>query len=410
MSSRPGYKITEVGEIPENWESVRLGEEHTATIIMGQSPPSSTYNDISEGLPFLQGNADFGETYPRPRIFASNPIKIAIENDILVSVRAPVGEVNLSRTKCCIGRGLSAIRVNPARFNVLFAFYYIRNAIKRLVALEAGSTFKAIRKMDLESFVVVIPSLPEQNKIASVLSAVDAAIQKTDEIIAKTQQLKKGLMQQLLTRGIGHTKFKRTEIGEIPKRWDVIRIHDLGEVITGSTPSTRNRDYYDNDYPLVTPFDLGQGKYVTSTQRRISRKGLDAVRSVPRDAVLVTCIGATIGKLGMASELCATNQQINSIVCNSQNDPHFVYYTLARMEQRLKLLAGQTALPILKKKDFSDVSVQRPPLPEQRKIASVLSEVDNKIAEESQSREELERLKKGLMQVLLTGTVRVKVT
>jgi type I restriction enzyme S subunit len=80
------------------------------------------------------------------------------------------------------------------------------------------------------------------------------------------------------------------------------------------------------------------------------------------------------------------------------------------MEQRLKLLAGQTALPILKKKDFSDVSVQRPPLPEQRKIASVLSEVDNKIAEESQSREELERLKKGLMQVLLTGTVRVKVT
>src|SRR5438445_6218664 len=110
MSVRPGYKLTEIGEIPEEWKVAKLGDSEIAQVIMGQSPPSSTYNDAGKGLPFLQGNADFGDMYPQPNTYTSGPIKVARKNDILVSVRAPVGKVNLSPFECCIGRGLSAVR------------------------------------------------------------------------------------------------------------------------------------------------------------------------------------------------------------------------------------------------------------------------------------------------------------
>ena len=115
------FKQTKIGSIPEEWEFVRLGDGEICQIVMGQSPPSSTYNKIQEGLPFLQGNMEFGEIYPSPSIYCSEPIKIAEKNDVLISVRAPVGEVNISPSKVCIGRGLSAIRCNPNR-NKLFVF------------------------------------------------------------------------------------------------------------------------------------------------------------------------------------------------------------------------------------------------------------------------------------------------
>ncbi len=99
------YNQTPVEEIPKEWEMVRLGNENIADLIMGQSPPSSTYNDKGIGLPFLQGNAEFGETYPTPILSCSQPIKIVEKNDILLSVRAPVGDVNITPSKSCIGRG-----------------------------------------------------------------------------------------------------------------------------------------------------------------------------------------------------------------------------------------------------------------------------------------------------------------
>ncbi|MCS7144515.1 MAG: restriction endonuclease subunit S, partial [Archaeoglobaceae archaeon] len=100
------FKDTEIGKIPKDWEVVRLGE--IAEIIMGQSPPSSTYNEDKNGLPFLQGKMEFGEIYPSPKLYCSQPIKIAEANDVLISVRAPVGDVNLAFLRVCIGRGLAA--------------------------------------------------------------------------------------------------------------------------------------------------------------------------------------------------------------------------------------------------------------------------------------------------------------
>ena len=112
-----GYKQTSLGKIPKEWEAVSLGNKNIVELIMGQSPPSSTYNEKGVGLPFLQGKIEFGEIHPSPTIYCSNPVKIAEPNDILLSVRAPVGEVNVAPFRCCIGRGISAIRAKQDKLH-----------------------------------------------------------------------------------------------------------------------------------------------------------------------------------------------------------------------------------------------------------------------------------------------------
>lgn len=190
------HKVTKIGKIPEKWDIAKLGDKEVATIIMGQSPPSSTYNKKGIGLPFLQGNADFGDIYPRPQLYASRPIKIAEKDDVLISVRAPVGEINIAPCRCCIGRGLAAIRPNPKKLNPKFAFYYLKYMAKTFVG--RGSTFKAIKKNDLTAFLIPVPPPIEQQRIVEIFSRVDDEIEREDvkkDLLLKT---KYGFMQNLL--------------------------------------------------------------------------------------------------------------------------------------------------------------------------------------------------------------------
>ena len=146
-------------------------------IIAGQSPPSSTYNKDGDGLPFFQGKADFGELYPKARIWCSKPKKIAEVGDILISVRAPVGSTNICDTKACIGRGLSAIRVNDQIQND-FLLFYLRAVEKSIASLGRGSTFKAITQKDLQQLQIPLPSIDEQKRLVNAFSQSDSLYQK----------------------------------------------------------------------------------------------------------------------------------------------------------------------------------------------------------------------------------------
>jgi len=143
-----------------------------AKIIMGQSPPSSTYNTKGEGLPFFQGKADFGDLYPTPRVYCSEPNRIAEPGDILITVRAPVGPTNLNRVGSCIGRGLSAIRVG-SRLDRDYLLYFLRFYEPELAKAGTGSTFAAISRDDLENIKLPLPPLAEQKRIAGLLSRAD---------------------------------------------------------------------------------------------------------------------------------------------------------------------------------------------------------------------------------------------
>ena len=191
------FKETPIGKIPKDWKVVRL--KGISDLIMGQSPPSSTYNKEGKGLPFLQGKLEFGDVYPTPVIHCSSPLKIAETNDVLISVRAPVGDVNLTPYKLCIGRGLAAIRFNAEIANHWFYFYYLQRAKQRIESLGKGSTFKAITKDDLENLTVPLPPLSEQQKIAEILHSVDSVLRLKKEKKNKLVRMKRRLMDLLLT-------------------------------------------------------------------------------------------------------------------------------------------------------------------------------------------------------------------
>lgn len=142
------------------------------TIIMGQSPPSSTYNFLRNGLPFFQGKTDFGDIYPTIRVFCSEPNKIADPNDILISVRAPVGSTNLTKVKSCIGRGLAAIRAKE-KINFKYLFYFLRFYELDIAKIGKGSTFDAVSRDDLENIKIPIPPQEEQKRIAKILTKAD---------------------------------------------------------------------------------------------------------------------------------------------------------------------------------------------------------------------------------------------
>lgn len=158
-------------------------------VVMGQSPPSSAYNDVELGLPFLQGKAEFGALRPTPVKWCTDPKKVAEADDVLVSVRAPVGPTNLSPTRCCIGRGLAALRPLGGLVN-RFLLYQIRAREHELEGLGHGVTFKAIRKKELTSWPTLVCPLPEQRRIVTKIESVFA---KLDEGVAALKRAEANL-------------------------------------------------------------------------------------------------------------------------------------------------------------------------------------------------------------------------
>jgi len=415
MSKQGEYKDTEIGRIPKEWEIVKLGDDKIVNLIMGQSPSSSTYNVSGIGLPFLQGNADFGEIYPNPKVFCSEPIKIAEKNDILLSVRAPVGDVNINPFKSCIGRGLSAIKPNYKNVNHMFLFYCLKFLNKLFKYLSSGSTFKAIRKSDIENFKLPLPPLPEQKKIAEILSTVDNAIEKVDEAISKTERLKKGLMQELLTKGIGHKEFKDTEIGRIPREWEVKKVVDLFNVETGTTPSTKNKEYWESgNIVWLTPADMSKlngSVYIKNSKRKVTKKGLEETNLtlMPIDSIIIST-RAPVGYVVIVKNNATFNQGCKGLIPKDRrevNSKFYAYYLLSKRNLLVNLSGGST-FKELSKETLENFKLLLPPLSEQKKIAEILSTVDKRIELLKKKREILNRIKKGLMNNLLTGRRRVK--
>ncbi|MBQ3605315.1 MAG: restriction endonuclease subunit S [Muribaculaceae bacterium] len=200
--------------------------------------------------------------------------------------------------------------------------------------------------------------------------------------------------------------YKDSAVGIIPQEWEVMQIRDLGRVITGNTPPTADSSNYGNEYMFVSPADLlDDQKYILRTEKMLSAKGYTQARKIPQGSVLYTCIGSTIGKIGIASDELASNQQINAVICNDCGE--FLYYALLHRTNRIKLLAGEQAVPIINKSDFEKIKLPVPPMVEQKKIAEILGVWDEAIEKQSRLVERLELRKRGLMQRLLTGRTRL---
>ncbi|MBO7277090.1 MAG: restriction endonuclease subunit S [Bacteroidales bacterium] len=200
--------------------------------------------------------------------------------------------------------------------------------------------------------------------------------------------------------------YKDSAVGIIPQEWEVKRVKDIGKVVTGSTPPTTDASNYGNEYMFVSPADLSdRQKYIYCTEKMLSSKGYNKSRKIPKGAVLYTCIGSTIGKIGIAPCELSSNQQINAVIC--KNDNEYLYYVLLYRTGQIRMLAGEQAVPIINKSDFENIKLAVPPLAEQKKIAEILGVWDEAIEKQNLLIEKLELRKRALMQRLLTGKTRL---
>ena len=185
---------------------------------------------------------------------------------------------------------------------------------------------------------------------------------------------------------------------EFHGEWEKCRIGDYGKVVTGNTPPTKDvENYIDGQYLWASPADLGTIKSITETNTKLSSKGFAKTRILPKGSVLVTCIGSTIGKMGMAMKEMATNQQINSVVVNEDNNNEFVYYAIQSAFPRYLSSIAVQAVPIVSKSAFEQLSNKRPCLQEQEKIGSLFALLDERIATQSKLIEDLKKLKSAII-------------
>ena len=185
-------------------------------INMGQSPDSSSYNDNEDGIPFFQGNADFGERYPVTRVWCNAPTKIAQPEDILISVRAPIGALNFAKEECCIGRGLAALTPDRSKVSLEFIYWLLKGKNAELNSKGTGSTFKAISRKVLEEIMVPAIDFDKQHEYAEILEKIYSVIQKRKEELSALDNLIKARFVELFGLPVSNTKGWKTEqMGEV---------------------------------------------------------------------------------------------------------------------------------------------------------------------------------------------------
>jgi len=273
---------------------------------------------------------------------------------------------------------------------------------------------KSVKFSDLSKLKIPLPPLLEQQKIASILSNVDNLIESTGKVITHSKKVKTGLMQKLLTRGIGHTKFKKVpwlfgkEI-EIPEEWECVDVEYVSDkLLSGGTPSTIIPEYWEGNIPWTKGAVLTTNITIKG-ERLISELGLknSSTSIIPKDNLLVVS-RVSIGNVSINKIDIAINQDITAVILNKTIClTEFLYWNLLQTLSILVSFSQGTTIQGFTRKDLSSHKVLLPPLPEQQKIASILSNIDSKITSQEQYKEKLLLLKKSLMQKLLTGEVRV---
>jgi type I restriction enzyme S subunit len=324
--------------------------------------------------------------------------------DLVLSRNQSIGVVSFVASEAPFVLGQDTVLLKPTIVNPKFLFFFLQSdsTQRTIFKLAGGSTFARINLSEIRKVKGVYPPLPEQRQIAQILSTWDKAIVTTEKLIAASQQQKKALMQQLLT---GKKRF-----AGFSEEWQEVKLKQLGEVVSGGTPSTTNSDYWDGDVFWVTPTDITKLKshYIGSSIRKISKPGLlsCSAKLVSKGSLLV-CTRATIGTLAITKTEMCTNQGFKNLVPNKNTDVEFLYYLLAHERHQLISKASGSTFLELSKKDFDNIRLKVPSFKEQQKIAAVLTAADQEINALQSKLAHFQQEKKALMQQLLTGKRRV---
>lgn len=338
-----------------------------ATITMGQSPDSSSYNEEENGIPFYQGNADFGELYPTAKVWCDAPKKTAKEGDILISIRAPIGSLNYATEECCIGRGLAAITIeNEAERN--YVFHLLKAQNKELNNKGTGSTFKAIGKSVLEYVQVPVISAEQQELSMKLMDTIEQIIRQRKQELAALDELIKARFVELF----GDPRSN-------PFGFEKKMLKDTCKVITGNTPSRAIAEYYGDYIEWIKTDNIVSG-ILNPTQaiESLSEKGMNVGRTVEKDSILMACIAgsiASIGRVCITDRTVAFNQQINAVVPEQYNIL-FLYVLLQMSKDYLVEDINMALKGILSKSKLEEKEFIIPPMDLQEQFFDFVKQVN----------------------------------
>lgn len=393
---------------------------HFADVVMGQSPGADLCNTEERGLPFLQGCAEFGASHPHSDIYCSPPLRVAKAGSVLISVRAPVGTMNYADQDYCIGRGLGAFKSKSGVLSTVFLKHAVELNAAYLHRRSQGSTFSAVSTDDVKTVPIPVFKPEKQEKIANILSGIDTAIEKTENLIAKYEQIKAGLMHDLFTRGVlpnGQLRpsreqapelYQETAIGWIPREWS---LKPAGLVAQSIVPGRDKPSIDGGGIPWITVSDL-RNFYIDKSIENlsVSTKALAVAggRIIPKGAVILSCVG-DFGLASITACDLTMNQQLHAFLPGQEVHPEWLAYSIHRQKRYMERIATQTTIKYLNKASCESIPIPLPSIYEQMILCDKLVGAINVIQQNQSIYLKLHSQKSGLMHDLLTGKVPVKV-
>ena len=371
----------------------RLGD--FCDINMGQSPDSSSYNDAGQGLPFYQGNADFGVRYPTPRVYCSQPCKIAHKGDVLISVRAPIGALNIANETCCIGRGLAAIAIDENKCSKEYFWYAIAAKVDELNAKGTGSTFKAISKSVLFDTNIVLPALNEQKKAYGCLSLVDELISLRKKQLQKLDDLVKSRFVEMF--GDPNTN---------PMGWTEYPLSEMLNILGGY--AFRSEGFCEADgIPVLRIGNINAG-FFKPVNMVFWEEDESLERYIMYPGDLVMSLTGTVGKDDYGN-VCMLGNDYDKYYLNQRNaklelkeglDKHYLSHLLRfeKIKKRLTGISRGVRQANISNKDILGLRVPIPPIALQWQYATFVTQVDKSKLTVQQGLDKLELLKQSLMQ------------
>jgi restriction endonuclease S subunit len=354
----------------KDWTETTLNE--IAEVNMGQSPPGSSYNSEGIGLPFMQGSAEFGEHNPTPVKWCTSPAKIAEIGDLLLSVRAPVGDTNIANQRIAIGRGLATIR-GGKESNTGFLRLLVQKNTAELIANSGTGMFSSITGKNLKEFKILMPPLAEQKRIVDVVSSVDAYIDALQQQADTARTARNAVLHDLLSAG-----------GD---GWTETTLGELCEIYQPETISKAQMD--DAAQYIVYGANGPVGRFSRFNH------------SEPE--VVVTCRGATCGVVNMTPANCWITG--NAMVVKPRDDRStkgFLFWALQTSVDVQATISG-SAQPQITRAGLAPSKIQVPPLAEQKQIVEIVSAMDEVIQSTEKAVIDAKALRSGLLSDLLSG-------
>lgn len=416
--------------VPEGWER-KLLKDTVSTVIAGQSPNRKDHAAKAGKYGILKTTAiDWGKYSPDKNQevlddFKVNPKHEVKTGDILITKAGPVHRVGVvtyvpaTPEKMLVSGKMTLLRTgslhDPLFLSYALATEYSQKPLKESTTGMALSQSNFTHETLLKVPLWVPQALPEQQKIATILSSVDHVIEKTRAQINKLKDLKTGMMQELLTKGIGsdgvpHTEFKDSPVGRVPIKWNAALLDKVATRGSGHTPSKSNPEYWNGGVDWVSLSDTNKldRLYIATTVKQISELGIQnssAVIHPPGTVVLSRDAG--IGKSGIITREMAVSQHFIAWRCSDQLHNHFLYYVLQFWKPKFEAIAMGSTIKTIGLPFFKKLHVPVPPISEQIAIAGTLQSIDLRVFTIERKLNATVAVKKALMQDLLTGKVRV---